>query len=208
MKKSNKINQWLCLMVVFAVAVGINDTECFAKVKYNAERAANYAQTYAKKRNPKYVSYASNCTNFVSQALEAGGYKQNNAWFCGMVASSQKWSVSKQNYNYVRKQKWGYLVKKYSMSGNLTRPGCFAPGVSKGGVIYYDWNADGKIDHASFVTFSGQNKSTGKYETLICQNTADRKNDNWNLQKYLKEFDKKNCTNRAKKCVYYVVDVG
>lgn len=93
------------------------------------------------------------------------------------------------------------------MSGNYTRPGSFVA-VDKGSVIYYDWNADGTVDHASFVTFSGQNKSTGKYETLICQNTSDRKNESWNLQKYLKEYDKAHNSKRAKKCVYYVVEVG
>lgn len=196
--------QWICIIVALIVGFSINSATSFA---YNRNKAATYAQTYAKKRNNKYVSYSSNCTNFVSQSLEAGGYKQNNTWYCGLVSSSQQWSVSKKNYPYLRNKKWGSLYKKYSMSGNYTRPGSFVA-VDKGSVIYYDWNADGTVDHASFVTFSGQNKSTGKYETLICQNTSDRKNESWNLQKYLKEYDKAHNSKRAKKCVYYVVEVG
>ena len=77
-----------------------------------------------------------------------------------------------------------------------------------GSLVYYDWDGDGKINHASFMSFSGQNKSTGMYQSLICQHTTNRKNVTWNLQSYLKDYDKKHNSNRASKCVYYVVDVG
>ncbi|SDZ48092.1 Putative amidase domain-containing protein [Evansella caseinilytica] len=43
---------------------------------YNRSKAAEYAKKYATKSNPNYKRYNSNCTNFVSQAVHAGGKKE------------------------------------------------------------------------------------------------------------------------------------
>ncbi|HIZ40511.1 MAG TPA: amidase domain-containing protein [Candidatus Anaerobutyricum stercoris] len=40
---------------------------------YNATNAVNYAKKWAEKRNDAYDSYSNDCTNFISQALYAGG---------------------------------------------------------------------------------------------------------------------------------------
>jgi len=40
---------------------------------YNGRRAAKYAVTYAKNRNPNYPSFRYDCTNFVSQCVSQGG---------------------------------------------------------------------------------------------------------------------------------------
>lgn len=40
---------------------------------YNATNAANYAKKWAKARNDAYDNYSNDCTNFISQALYAGG---------------------------------------------------------------------------------------------------------------------------------------
>ncbi|UOE94593.1 amidase domain-containing protein [Alkalihalobacillus sp. LMS39] len=40
---------------------------------YNPTAAVNYAKEYYNKRNPNYKSHSKNCTNFVSQAIHAGG---------------------------------------------------------------------------------------------------------------------------------------
>lgn len=41
------------------------------------ERTVTYADMWAKARNPRYPNFSANdCTNFVSQVLEAGGYPQ------------------------------------------------------------------------------------------------------------------------------------
>ncbi|WP_412734186.1 amidase domain-containing protein, partial [Heyndrickxia coagulans] len=41
---------------------------------YNPNAARDYAYKWWNKRNPNYQSFSNDCTNFVSQALHAGGY--------------------------------------------------------------------------------------------------------------------------------------
>src|SRR2546426_10275487 len=43
---------------------------------YNHSAAVNYADQYALNYNSSYPTWAADCTNFASQALNAGGYKQ------------------------------------------------------------------------------------------------------------------------------------
>lgn len=194
------------LNVVCALLVSVLASGTVASA-YNKNNAAKYAQEYALKYNTRYISYSSDCTNFVSQCLENGGYKQNNTWCCGLASSTKEWSVADTNYHYILQKKWGKLYKRYSKNGKYSAPNSYIT-VDTGSLVYYDWDGDGKINHASFMSFSGQNKSTGMYQSLICQHTTNRKNVTWNLQSYLKDYDKKHNSNRASKCVYYVVDVG
>lgn len=42
---------------------------------YDGQAAANYAMRWYKARNPNYESFGNDCTNFVSQAMKAGGMK-------------------------------------------------------------------------------------------------------------------------------------
>lgn len=49
----------------------------------------NSAKNYAINNNPAYITFANNCTNFVSQILRAGGWKdtktrvstQDSSWY-------------------------------------------------------------------------------------------------------------------------------
>lgn len=43
---------------------------------YDRTKVSNYAKQYATKNNPSYKRYNANCTNFVSQAVYAGGKTQ------------------------------------------------------------------------------------------------------------------------------------
>ena len=49
---------------------------------YNRDAVASYAQQYASGINPEYGGFGdSDCTNFVSQSLKAGGMPEDNDWF-------------------------------------------------------------------------------------------------------------------------------
>lgn len=50
-----------------------NSRTSVAAQNYTASSAVAYARKWAKSRNSAYASYSSDCTNFVSQALAAGG---------------------------------------------------------------------------------------------------------------------------------------
>lgn len=56
--------------------------------KYNRQKAVEYANTWAYKRNPKYYNFdaiGGDCTNFVSQCIYAGSgvmnYKNTFGWY-------------------------------------------------------------------------------------------------------------------------------
>lgn len=65
---------------------------------YSVSNAIKYAKEWAKGRNMAYYSFAKDCTNFVSQALVAGGYAMNSrpaSSSGGQVITTSQW------YNYV-----------------------------------------------------------------------------------------------------------
>jgi len=47
---------------------------------YNRNNAIKYAQAWYNRRNQRYYSYTTDCANFVSQCLYAGGIKMTNSW--------------------------------------------------------------------------------------------------------------------------------
>jgi uncharacterized protein YkvS len=66
---------------------------------YDGKKAAAYAKEYATKSNPNYKRYNKNCTNFVSQAVHAGGKPEvkPSPVKDGMIATTSYW----YNDNYM-----------------------------------------------------------------------------------------------------------
>lgn len=48
---------------------------------YDREAVKEYLQKYAKNPNSLYIKYSSDCANFVSQCIAAGGIPQTSAWY-------------------------------------------------------------------------------------------------------------------------------
>ena len=94
-------------------------------------------------RNPNYPSYSSNCTNFISQVLEAGGFKQNDEWHSKRRIylplwieaipteynylkwdTTAQWSSAKESFEYISDPKNGYTYKEivniYSSNGSAS----------------------------------------------------------------------------------------
>ena len=66
------------IMIVSAVPnVGVNRVKASG---YDAAAAVSYAKSWALSRNPQYTSYDSDCANFVSQCLVAGGLPTDYNW--------------------------------------------------------------------------------------------------------------------------------
>jgi len=82
----------------------------FSYTGYNPSTAVSYAHTWVSNtttlRNPEYPTYPSDCTNYVSQCLAAGGiaetrpstvpsgiYETSSYWYCDKVGTST-WKVS------------------------------------------------------------------------------------------------------------------
>src|SRR5215471_12330990 len=86
---SRRSLRFALILSLVAFAAGVVSSAAFA---YNGAAAAAYADTYWQNYNPAWPSFANqggDCTNFVSQALYAGGitmrtsppYSGNAAWY-------------------------------------------------------------------------------------------------------------------------------
>lgn len=65
---------------------------------YSNQSAANYAINWWNSRNPSYRSFEADCTNFISQALYAGGwryvsgyYLNSSSWWYSSLNQSRSW---------------------------------------------------------------------------------------------------------------------
>ena len=58
-------------------------------MSYNRDNVVSYAKQYAYNYNPNYIDYAtyegsSDCANFVSQCLYAGGIAMTDTWYLSL----------------------------------------------------------------------------------------------------------------------------
>ena len=89
---------------------------------YDRIEAVRYAREWALKRNPALYNFDNNggdCTNFVSQALRAGGLKQNYTKDVGWFYISQNnraaaWTGVEHLYKYLINFGIGKIVPIYS----------------------------------------------------------------------------------------------
>jgi hypothetical protein len=119
---------------------------------YSRYTASSYAVTYYSSYNPNYYNFNSaggDCTNFVSQALLAGGQVEGSDsdsagwWYNGSAAypySGTAWRHSVWHEPWLINSSRGYTVSQ-------------ATSLDAGDIIYYDWNDAGTAtDHTVMVT--------------------------------------------------------
>ncbi|TDU90175.1 putative amidase-like protein [Kribbella voronezhensis] len=109
----------------------------------------NYANTYWQNYNPNYRKWATDCTNFVSQALKSGGwaydygwYTSGSNWWYNSIHQTYTWSAA-ENFSHFAPKRTARLSSVYYLLAS--------------DVLLADWTGDNHIDHAMFVTL----KTTG-----------------------------------------------
>lgn len=155
---------------------------------YNGATAAAYADQYWSAYNPQWPSYANSggdCTNFVSQALYAGGlamrpappYSGTAAWY--MTGGPTTWNPSttwinaQDNSTFLGSSLPAAKVASYSG----VAPGALvASKASQGDVVSYDWDNDGGVDHQAIVV-----TADGQY---VDAHTNNRYHAYWTLAQY------------------------
>lgn len=161
---------------------------------YNVTNAVNYADTWAEARNPGYTQFSSDCTNFVSQVMRAGGASMNNNWFYNNSRSySRTWSVA-DDFKWYIKDVYGatrlasgwtrdgryhgstYLYPYINDSSNIPNTGRV--------VIFYDWDDNGQINHSAYCVGTGYSNDQNIYADLIDRHTTDRYRTRWTLHSY------------------------
>jgi hypothetical protein len=186
----------LALLVLVLAVLGL--VLASAASAYNGAAAAAYADTYWQTYNPAWPSFASSggdCTNFVSQALYAGGismrtstaYSGDAAWY--MVQKRKRWSysaswVNAQDQSVFALQFLPGVTQVASYYG-LAPGATAADNAQQGDVVLYDWNNDGVYDHEAIVTASdGANPNGTTDWDLVDAHTNDRYHAYWTLAQY------------------------
>ncbi|NYG38470.1 amidase domain-containing protein [Janibacter alkaliphilus] len=135
------------------------------------EDAASYALRYALSYNDRYRNFGNDCTNFISQALRAGGFNNRHmlqnktstwSWWYDhewIDEWSHSWSVA--NYHY----KFHLNTKRGKVSWTSSRA------LVRGDLVYADWRRDGVKDHVWMVT-----GYTPRGDRRVSGHTADRRN--------------------------------
>lgn len=111
------------------------------------------------------TSYYNTYTKAWTVADDLKNYMKNNLGAERLVSKWKKYADSSTNtYAYINN------------SGNLTNTGIE--------VVFYDWQDDGTIDHASIIVGTGTALDGTGYGDLIDQNTTDRKHAIWHLDSF------------------------
>lgn len=113
----------------------------------NRTAIINYAYKYWKNYNTAYRYFSGHdCTNFVSQAVRAGGwpyvsgwYRSDDAWWYGWPIASWTWAGAHNWFSFTYNRPRGYIARYFS-------------NMSPGDILQVDWQRDGTIDHSMIVT--------------------------------------------------------
>jgi hypothetical protein len=141
----------------------------------NRTAIVNYAYKYAKSYNSTYNDYGGqqaggDCTNFVSQAMRAGGwtdvkgfYTLNYVWWF-----TSKWNYPSQSHTWINAHLWFTFTSSRPRAALARNVRDLVPG----DVLQADWDRDGRIDHSMIVT---KKDSYGNiYLTYHSTNTVDK----------------------------------
>lgn len=146
-----------------------------ATATLNRTAIVNYAYNYAKKYNGTYRNYngeqaGGDCTNFVSQAMRAGGwtdvkgfYTLNYVWWF-----TSKWNYPSQSHTWINAHLWFTFTSSRPRASLARNVRDLVPG----DVLQADWNRDGRIDHSMIVTQKDSNNNI--YLTYHSENTVDK----------------------------------
>ncbi|MCO8302009.1 amidase domain-containing protein [Streptomyces sp. RKCA744] len=117
---------------------------------YDYAAMASYAEKYWQNYNPAYRKFndaGGDCTNFVSQALKAGGWAHSS----GDYDDYRSWwyDTSYQSASWVGANEWSWFTLDAKRATNLAN--VYYMGV--GDVMQMDFDKDGSKDHTMIVTY-------------------------------------------------------
>jgi hypothetical protein len=183
------------VLALFALSLAVAVSAAFA---YDGAAAAAYADSYWQNYNPAWSSFANSggdCTNFVSQALYAGGiamrtsppYTGNAAWY--MQKTRRRWSyalpwVNAQDQSIFALQHLlgvSQVASYYGLAPGTTA----ADNAGQGDIVLYDWNNDGIYDHEAIITASDRANPDGTANwDLVDAHTNNRFHAYWTLAQF------------------------
>jgi hypothetical protein len=155
-------------------------------VAYNGNQAANYADTWATSRNTNFPVFGNDCTNFVSQSVNHGGFSvvnfgqapsSSNSWWLKWVPAggftwSLSWPVTANYYNFLIADSPGGIGEGISPGNTAVN---YTPNsVVTGDVLFYDWGQGEGLSHATIQVGIGTDPGSGWYGNYVDEHTNDR----------------------------------
>jgi hypothetical protein len=165
---------------------------------YNRGNAVSYADRWALSRNSNYPNYPnSDCTNFASQALHAGGYSfvgtpqpWNSGddtqwwgdWFLGYWFHTNSWPNAPDHYQFqMAHYPGGWLEEVVTPSNNDYWAHYDNVYMTGGDELFFDWGKGDGMSHVAFQVYSGWSQYTSNwYGDLSDQHVTDRYHVSWN----------------------------
>lgn len=119
---------------------------------YNYSAMVKYANKHWKNHNGHFRTYGNDCTNFVSQAMDAGGWgpkggsllqrRSNKYWFYGPVKIMT-------SYTWAGAENWYWFAKKHSKRTKILDN---VYKLASSDVLQADWDRNNNINHTMIVT--------------------------------------------------------
>lgn len=167
---------------------------------YNRTRAKNYAMTWAYKRNSLYNSHPYDCTNFVSQAVFAGGKpeKKLSPLPTGIKSTTSHWYSD-------RYEEWrlNYYVYRWKESTSWVRVTDFYSYWAKTQKVVTSSNVNTIISNANIGdVIQLKNKNGAWYHSMIVVNKA---NGTLTLAGHTSNTDKRNIKDISKDNSFRVI---
>ncbi|MCM2387264.1 amidase domain-containing protein [Streptomyces albipurpureus] len=121
-----------------------------AAAGYNYPAMAQYAERYWRNYNSSYRTFndvGGDCTNFISQALRAGGWKNNTGWY----RSYKNWwyNSANQTTSWVNVNYWASFALHSGRAYNLSN--VYYMGV--GDILQMDFSNNGSKDHSMITSY-------------------------------------------------------
>ncbi|XVV07568.1 amidase domain-containing protein [Actinosynnema sp. CA-248983] len=135
---------------------------------YNYQAMADYAVRYVYNYNPAYRTFADvggDCTNFISQALKAGGWAHVSGWY----RDYRHWWYNSLNetWSWINVNSWASFARHSGRTSHLSN--VWYLGLAD--ILQMDFTANSSKDHSMIVTYRS---SSMPYLTYHTTNTLNR----------------------------------
>lgn len=142
---------------------------------FNPSNAVNYARSYWNNYNSAYRTYSNDCTNFVSQALNWGGWQHNGGWYDDTnywwysPSIVVAWGGRAESRSWIQTNYFWWFARNSGRARNAAYLSDFRPG----DVLQIDQSVpDGYLDHTEIVT--SKDSSGNIYLTSHSVNVLDK----------------------------------
>jgi Putative amidase domain len=158
-----------------APVAGSAEPAYVAQLSFDRAAAKTYADHYALSYNPTYASFSSDCADFGSQVMYAGGYPQFGSTYASGWWYDKNGTSAPNNDTYshawiaVANQQGAWNVRYTDFVSSISD-------VTTGDFIYYDWTGDGTWDHVAELV--GTNSAGQK---VVDAHTTDHYHTYWKM---------------------------